>query len=156
MRESRGAKPELAGRVDTERNPEGVDGRKRAKRGQGGRRTAGETRVERGEWRGGGGREDRRKPGTSRFCYDQWQTGTQPRAVRIDPRETTTLDSLLWSASLFARVTSSVLGEDPSSSSFFRLGPPGRAVFSFCPCDLSPGLSSSRFFPPFLHRPFAS
>lgn len=21
--------------------------------------------------------EDRRKPGTSRFCYDQWQTGTQ-------------------------------------------------------------------------------
>lgn len=34
-----------------------------------------------------GWQEERRKPGTSRFCYDQWQTGTQRAAVRIDPRD---------------------------------------------------------------------
>lgn len=40
------------------------------------------TRQRDGEGEGRNGvsrraREDRRKPGTSRFCYDQWRTGTQ-------------------------------------------------------------------------------
>lgn len=39
------------------------------------------------------GEEERRKPGTSRFCYDQWQTGTQ-RAPFVSIQETTLVDSV--------------------------------------------------------------
>lgn len=99
-----------------------------------------------GEWREGDGREeveDRRKPGTSRFCYDQWQTGTQRAPfVSIQGR------LLRWT---LRGVPLSPGSPHPSSVRRIlrlpRFSDPGRrAVFSFCSCDLSPGLSSA---PPF-------
>lgn len=98
---------------------------------------------EEGEWREGGGREgveDRRKPGTSRFCYDQWQTGTQRAPfVSIQGR------LLRWT---LRGVPLSPGSPHPSSVRRIlrlpRFSDPGRrAVFSFCSCDLSPGLSSA-------------
>lgn len=99
------------------------------------------------EWREGGGRrevEDRRKPGTSRFCYDQWQTGTQRAPfVSIQGR------LLRW--------TLRGVPGSPHPSSVRRIlrlprfsDPGRRAVFSFCSCDLSPRPPSSA--PP--HCPF--
>lgn len=83
--------------------------------GRGVARSAGYRRRPRGGWPDGDeedkgtSREERRKPGTSRFCYDQWQTGTQSAAVRIDPR-----DYQRWtpSSTSLSRVTSSVLRVD--------------------------------------------
>lgn len=94
------------------------------------------------EWREGDGREeveDRRKPGTSRFCYDQWQTGTQRAPfVSIQGR------LLRWT---LRGVPLSPGSPHPSSARRIlrlpRFSDPGRrAVFSFCSCDLSPSLSS--------------
>lgn len=99
-----------------------------------------------GEWREGDGRkevEDRRKPGTSRFCYDQWQTGTQRAPfVSIQGR------LLRWT---LRGVPLSPGSPHPSSVRRIlrlpRFSTPGRrAVFSFCSCDLSPGLFAA---PPF-------
>ncbi|KAL0126053.1 hypothetical protein PUN28_004865 [Cardiocondyla obscurior] len=87
--------------------------------------------------------EDRRKPGTSRFCYDQWQTGTQRAPfVSIQGR------LLRWT---LRGVPLSPGSPHPSSARrILRLprfsDPGGRAVFSFCSCDLSLSPSSA---PPF-------
>lgn len=110
------------------------------KAGDGGR--DGEGRTESGEKREGGGQEDRRKPGTSRFCYDQWQTGTQ-RAPFVSIQERL----LRWT---LRGVPLSPGSPHPSSPRILRLprfsdpgraAPhrtmPGHAVFSFCSCDLS-------------------
>lgn len=99
------------------------------------------------EWREGDGREeveDRRKPGTSRFCYDQWQTGTQRAPfVSIQGR------LLRWT---LRGVPLSPGSPHPSSARRIlrlpRFSDPGRrAVFSFCSCDLSPSLSSIPLLP---------
>jgi len=105
----------------------------------------GEGRKERGrgEWREDDGREeveDRRKPGTSRFCYDQWQTGTQRAPfVSIQGR------LLRWT---LRGVPLSPGSPHPSSARRIlrlpRFSDSGRrAVFSFCSCDLSPSFSSA-------------
>lgn len=146
----------LAGRVDTDRESGGGGGwteesAKRTRR----RRTAGDeggTRVSGERVAGGRIGENRARLG---FAMTNGRRGHSARRSYRSKRDYH-VGLSPWSASLFARVTSSVLGEDPSSFSFFRLGPPYRAVFSFCPCDLSPGLSSSHFFLPFLYRFFAS
>lgn len=110
-----------------------MDGRGR--RGQGrrpGRREreeTGERRNGRGcvrEWRAGIREEDRRKPGARLgFAMTNGRRGHSPRAVRIDPRERLLRWTLRGESASLARVTSSVLGEDPasSSSSFFRAPP---------------------------------
>lgn len=117
-----------------------MGGRKRVKRTR--QETARDGRVWESEWRGDGGRkevEDRRKPGTSRFCYDQWQTGTQRAPfVSIQGR------LLRWT---LRGVPLSPGSPHPSSVRRIlrlpRFSDPGRcAVFSFCSCDLSPSLSS--------------
>jgi len=66
------------GEEDKAGNGEGTTGEGRGGRG-GGRWDGGSGRVSR---RAG---KDRRKPGTSRFCYDQWRTGTQ-RALFVSIR----------------------------------------------------------------------
>lgn len=71
--------------------------------------------------------------------------GDTARAVRIDPRETTTLDSL--AVECLSRPGHLIR---PRRGSFVflvfqtRAATSGHAVFSFCSCDLSPGLSASR------------
>lgn len=93
-----------------------------------------------GEWRGGDGREARRENRARLgFAMTNGRRGhSAPPFVSIQERLLHVGLSLRGECLSLARVTSSVLAEDPSSSSFFRLGPPGHAVFSFCPWDLSP------------------
>lgn len=121
----------------TEEGEEDKAGDGEGRKGEGGREVSGERATD------GKGVEDRRKPGTSRFCYDQWQTGTQRAPfVSIQGR------LLRWT---LREVPLSPGSPHPSSVRRIlrlpRFSDPGRrAVFSFCSCDLSPGLSS---VPPF-------
>lgn len=149
---------QLAGRVDADRELKGwVDGRGR--RGQGRRRREGrrESQAESGEKREGGGQEDRRKPGTSRFCYDQWQTGTQ-RAPFVSIQERL----LRWT---LRGVPLSPGSPHPSSPRILRLprfSDLGRAA----PCRATPYFPfvraiyrspfPRRVFRPFLYRLFSS